>query len=102
MLMDESMAKVDPTGTVQRVRKVLVIDDQLGVPGSTHQRAFSRAFGGVGFEYVFEACVEDNKFDPHKPLAVLRHSSDFDLVLLDLRFGDGDDRSGFEILRELT
>jgi DNA-binding NtrC family response regulator len=83
-------------------RLILVLDDELGVAGSPHQSAFRRAYRNLPFDFLFESCRFGTNFNVGLGIDALRAHANCDLVLLDLRFGETQDRFGYEILRELT
>lgn len=82
-------------------RTVLVIDDQIGVVGSPHQRSFLRNYDDLPYTFVFESCSEGGNYNPQLAAKALRESPEVDLVLLDLNFGE-DPNFGFNVLSLLT
>ena len=78
--------------------KVLVVDDQLGVPGSL-QEVFRKKYENLPCEFVFESCMTGrDRFWSYKAVERVRSEKDLSLVLLDVKFGRDDDRLGLEIL----
>jgi len=82
--------------------KILVVDDQIGMQGSLHQKAFLRAYGGLPFEFSFESCENGRAYAAERGIDTLRENPDTDLVLLDIKFGKDDELLGYEILPMLT
>jgi len=82
--------------------RILVVDDQIGEANSPHQRAFLRAYAHPPFEFHFESCAADGRYDSAKAVQALHNHPETDLVLLDIKFGSEDDRLGYEILPLLT
>jgi DNA-binding NtrC family response regulator len=81
---------------------IVVIDDQLGISGSMHQKAFLRAYGGLPYEFVFESCDAGRGYDGTIALECVRNHPETDLILLDIRFGEEGNQLGFEVLPRLT
>jgi len=81
-------------------RKVLVIDDELGVKGSIHQRAFLRRYDSLSFEFHFESC-SDETAAIEMALGAVDKCANASLILLDIRFGDEENETGFKILPHL-
>lgn len=81
---------------------ILVIDDQIGVANGPHQRSFLRAYAHPPFEFQFESCSTGTGYDSAKAVRALHEHADTDLVLLDIKFGNEDDRLGYKILALLT
>jgi DNA-binding NtrC family response regulator len=81
---------------------ILLIDDQIGEVGSPHQRAFMRSNGHLPFEFHFSSGRDRDGFSVNAALQPLATLHRIDLVLLDLRFGETNDRLGLDILRELS
>lgn len=85
------------------VKTVLVVDDQVGVPGSLQQRGFLRNYERLPFTFVFESCHGPAGYDPELAVQAVARETDADLVLLDLKFGPDDESLlGLEVLRRLT
>lgn len=82
--------------------RILVIDDQIGEANSPHQRAFLRAYGRHPYEFEFESCESNGRYDVSKAIRSLGGHTGVDIVLLDIKFGNEDDRLGFEILPLIT
>jgi len=86
-----------------RQRKILVIDDQIGLEGSIHHKSFLRAYSKLPFSFFFEACLDGTTYNPSKAIDALANKPDIDLVLLDILFGDdADARIGLDILPKIT
>jgi CheY-like chemotaxis protein len=77
--------------------KVLVIDDEIGRLGGLENRTFSRRYGRLGIEFVFESCSGSGSVVA-QAVRALNEAEDLDLVLLDLHFQHSPDEGGFEIL----
>jgi len=82
-------------------KHILVIDDQIGLDGSPHQRAFLRGHVGLALEFHFSSGRDAAGFSVKAALEPMEAAPRTDLVLLDLLFGENDDHLGLEILREL-
>ena len=80
---------------------ILLIDDQIGEEGSAHQRAFLRGHGGLPFQFHFSSARSGKGYWVKAALDSLAKLPSVDLVLLDLRFGENDDRLGLDILGEI-
>jgi DNA-binding NtrC family response regulator len=81
--------------------QILLIDDQIGESGSPHQRAFLRGHGDLPFQFHFSSARNGKGFSVKAALGPLGSVQHTDLVLLDLNFGENNDRLGLDILREL-
>ena len=81
---------------------ILLIDDQIGEEGSAHHRAFLRGHGGLPFQFCFCSARSGKGYSVKAALDYLAELPKVDLVLLDLRFGERDDRLGLNILSEIS
>jgi two-component system, NtrC family, nitrogen regulation response regulator GlnG len=81
--------------------RILLIDDQIGETGSPHQRAFIRGHSGLPFEFRFASARNGNGYSVNAALDSSNDLSRIDLVLLDINFGETNNRLGLEILHEL-
>lgn len=82
--------------------RILVIDDQIGEANSPHQRSFLRAYAHPPFEFHFESCATNGRYDSDRAVRALHDQPETDLVLLDIKFGSEEDRLGYKILPLLT
>lgn len=80
--------------------KVLVIDDQWGQPTS---KMIPDTYGELSYEFVLESCQTDNGgFSANLALKrVEQEKEGLAVVLLDIMFGDKNDRLGVDILEKL-
>ena len=82
-------------------RLILVIDDQLGEPGSPHQKSFLRNYERLPYVFLFASCSDGHGFAAEKALEVVEAHPEIEMVLLDLKFGD-DQEFGYSVLELLT
>lgn len=83
-------------------RKILVIDDQLGLQGSPSHASFLDKYGYLGYEFVFSTAEEGSgNYAVAGAMAAIELHSDAALVILDIKFGPESDRLGVDILNEL-
>jgi DNA-binding NtrC family response regulator len=81
--------------------KVLVVDDQLGAPGSL-QNIFRMKYQELPCDFVFESCMTGpNRFWSYKAVERIRIEKGISIVLLDIKFGSENDRLGLEILERI-
>jgi len=81
---------------------VFVVDDELGVVGGLQHKAFIRNYEVLPYAFVFESCLRRGVYEAHVAEETLEAHPEVQVVLLDLKFGDGDDLLGLEILRAFT
>ncbi len=80
-------------------RKILVIDDQIGVINSPSYQTFMDNYGDLDYEFVFASAMEGpNYFTLSSALGAIERHSDAALVVLDIKFGSESDRLGVDIL----
>lgn len=81
--------------------RVLVVDDQIGVPGDL-QNIFRMKYEGLPCDFVFESCMTGpNRFWSYKAVERIRHEKVISMVLLDIKFGSENDRLGLEVLERI-
>lgn len=82
-------------------RKILIIDDQVGVPNSPSYCTFMDNYGALDYTFVFSAAMEGpDHYTVQSALGAIEHHSDAALVILDIKFGAESDRLGVDILSE--
>jgi len=86
------------------LRTILVVDDQIGAEGAPEQRGFLLDYRPLQrkYRFVFESCeISKGHYSSDKALAAIESFSPY-AVLLDVKFGDEQDRLGFDILEQVT
>ena len=80
---------------------ILVIDDQLGVPGNL-QDIFKMKYESLPYSFLFESCMTgENRYWAYKAIERIQLEQDISLVLLDVKFGSESSRLGLEILERI-
>jgi len=83
------------------LKKILVIDDQIGVKDSPSYKNFMDNYGHLDYEFAFTTAEEiSGQYSVSSALAAIESQSDAALVILDIKFGLESDRLGIDILSE--
>jgi DNA-binding NtrC family response regulator len=83
------------------LKKILVIDDQIGVKESHSYKNFMDNYKHLDYEFSFATAEEiSGHYSVSSALAAIESESDVALVILDIRFGPDTPRLGIDILSE--